>query len=129
MRQRLQKFLPIILIALLAQILAPVAACWAAAYAISDPLGFGEICHSDSTSQGAAGSQGDQGADHCMDGSACQICCAAQANASFDAPQDITFAAPYRQFAQVIWHARAQDIVAFRAGLNAQARAPPVMSI
>jgi hypothetical protein len=38
MRSRLQKFLPVVLIALAVQVLAPIAACWAAAIAMSDPL-------------------------------------------------------------------------------------------
>ena len=38
MRRRLRKFLPIVLIAVMVQILAPVAACWAASIAASDPL-------------------------------------------------------------------------------------------
>ena len=45
MRRRLQKYLPIILIALMVQILAPVVACWAAAVAASDPLNTAQICH------------------------------------------------------------------------------------
>src|SRR5438309_12086102 len=39
MRRRLHKLLPIVLIALVVQILAPIAACWAASIAASAPLG------------------------------------------------------------------------------------------
>ena len=45
MRRRLIKFLPIVLMALLAQIFAPVAACLAASNAASDPLQGAVICH------------------------------------------------------------------------------------
>ena len=38
MRRRLKNFLPIVLIALAVQIVAPIAACWAAGIAASDPL-------------------------------------------------------------------------------------------
>ena len=38
MRRRLNNFLPIVLIALLVQIFAPIGACWAASIAASDPL-------------------------------------------------------------------------------------------
>jgi hypothetical protein len=124
MRQRLQKFLPIILIALAAQILAPIAACWAAAAATSDAFGFAEICHSSSPTTD------DQGKDHGMDCSACLICCmAAQASVSFDTPPDIAFATPHRQTTQVVWRHRTQDIVACRAYSTPQARAPPSISI
>jgi len=123
MRQRLQKFLPIILIALAAQILAPIAACWAAAAATSDPLGFAEICHSSSPTTD------DRDNDHRTDCNACPICCAAQASVSFDTPADITFTTPHRQPAQVVWRHRTQDIVACRAYSTAQARAPPSISI
>ena len=46
MRQRLQAFLPIVLIALMVQILAPIGAAWAAALVKADPLRGVEICHS-----------------------------------------------------------------------------------
>ena len=48
MRRRLQKFLPIVLLALMVQILAPIGACWAAAVAVSDPLGSAVIWRSPS---------------------------------------------------------------------------------
>ena len=123
MRRPLQKFLPIVLIALAVQILAPIAASWAAAGAASDPLLSGEICHGlpDATS-----GQGDQTGDpHAHDG-ACLICCAAQASASFDAPLQIAFAAPYRQTTRVVWRVSAVDAAPSRTGSNTQARAPPL---
>jgi len=121
MRKRLKRFFPIVLIALVAQFLAPIAAGWAAAIAVSDPFGFAEICHSDATSPA---NNGDQGDDR-MACDACQICCAAQVSASFDTPQVLAFTAPHRQAVQVVWCPRARDITAFRAVSNAQARAPP----
>ena len=47
MRRRFQKFLPIILIALVVQILAPIGVTFAAAIAASDPLSAVPICHGD----------------------------------------------------------------------------------
>ena len=38
MRRRLRNFIPIVLMALAVQILAPIGACWAASIAASDPL-------------------------------------------------------------------------------------------
>src|SRR5947199_8253898 len=43
--RRLKNFLPIVLIALVVQIFAPIGACWAATIAASDPLAGAVICH------------------------------------------------------------------------------------
>ena len=123
MRRRLVKFLPIVLIALMVQILAPIGACWATAFAISDPLLAVEICHSDPASTSG---QTDQGGEHRGHDSACSICCAAQASASFDTPQAIAVATPYRDVARVVWRAHAPAPSLFRTGSHAQARAPPL---
>ena len=122
MRRQLQKFLPIVLIALAVQILAPIAASWAAAVASSDPLLGAEICHSLPDSSG----QGDQGTDqHAHDG-ACLICCAVKASAAADAPQQAAFAIPYRQTTLVVWNHAARDVSPARVGSNTRARAPPL---
>jgi len=121
MRRQLQKFLPIVLIALAVQILAPIAASWAAAIASSDPLQAAEICHNLPGSSG----QTDQGGDpHAHDG-ACLICCAVQASAALDAPRPAAFAVPYRQVTLVVWHMAARHASLARNGSNTQARAPP----
>ncbi len=123
MRRRLQKFLPIVLIALVVQVLAPIGACWAAAIAASDPLALAEICHD---SAAASGQQGDQGGEHRTHDGACAICCVLHAGASIDTPQVPALATPYRQGARVVWRDAALDLPASRAGSNAQARAPPL---
>jgi hypothetical protein len=123
MRRRLARFLPIVLIALTVQILAPIGACWAAAFAISDPLLAGEICRSDPAS---VSGQTDRGGEHRGHDGACSICCAAQASASFDAPQASAVATPYRDVARVIWRDQAEGLSQFRVRCHAQARAPPV---
>jgi hypothetical protein len=122
MRRRFQKYLPIVLIALMVQIFAPIGACWAAAIAASDPLATAEICHD----SGTAGQASDQtGGEHREHGSACAICCLVSASASIDTPTFAAVAHPYRETARVIWLAQSADLAAFRAGSNAQARAPP----
>jgi hypothetical protein len=122
MRRRLEKFLPIVLIALAVQILAPIAASWAAAIASSDPLQAAEICHSLPDSSG----QTDQGSDpHVHDG-ACLICCAVHASASLDTPQHAALAVPYRLTTRVVWHTAARDVSPARSRSNTQARAPPL---
>jgi hypothetical protein len=123
MRRRFQKFLPIILIALVVQILAPIGATFAAAIAASDPLSAAPICHG---GEGGLPSHGDRnGRAH--DG-VCSVCCAAQAGGSLDTPKAETVAVPYRVAARVIWRDEAPDLSPTRAGSHAQARAPPQAS-
>jgi len=129
MRRRLQKFLPIVLIALAVQILAPIAAYWAAGIAASDPLGSvlgsASICHDNSAS---APAQSDQGGDHRTHNGACAICCIAQAAAAIDTPQHAAVTAPHREPERVVWRDQAPDLSAARTGSNAQARAPPQLT-
>jgi hypothetical protein len=129
MRRRLQKFLPIVLIALAVQILAPIAACWAAGIAASDPLGSvlgpAVICHDNSA---AAPAQSDQGGDHRAHNGACSICCIAQAATSIDTPQQAVVTAPRRLPERVVWRDQAVEQPGARAGSNAQARAPPSLT-
>jgi hypothetical protein len=123
MQRQLQRFLPVVLIALAVQILAPIAASWAVAAATSDPLKAVEICHS---IPGESSGQTDRGTDqHAHDG-VCLICCALQAGAVVDTPQQAVLAVPYRQTTHVVWHAAAPDASPSRAGSNTQARAPPL---
>lgn len=124
MRARLQKFLPLVLLALAMQVLAPIAACWASGFAISDPLQNAVICHDNGASGPALDDPGGAPAAHA---GSCSICCLAQANASFDAPQAI-FATPFRHAERVVWHNAQSTVVASHGGSNARARAPPHFS-
>jgi DUF2946 family protein len=133
MRRRLQKFLPIVLVALVVQILAPIAACWAAGIAATDPsgsalgsaLGSAFICHDNAASPPA---QSDQGADRRGPNGACAICCIAQAATAIDTPQQVAVTAPYRQPALVVWRDQAPDLPGARGEFSAQARAPPQLT-
>ncbi|MEK9281431.1 MULTISPECIES: DUF2946 domain-containing protein [unclassified Bradyrhizobium] len=125
MRARLQKFLPIVLIALVMQVLAPIAACWAAGQAVADPLGTAVICHS--TSEQGAGLDDQTGAPAGHAG-ACALCCLAQANASLDSPLQATFSIPFRHAESLVWHDAADHLAAPDRGSTAQARAPPQFS-
>jgi len=120
MRRRLRNFLPIVLIALAVQILAPIGACFAASIAASDPLHAAAIC---SGGAGAVG-QTDQNGDRRAHDGACSFCCAAQASTSLDTPQ-ATYVVPTRQPQRVVWLDSPPDLFGSRAGSHAQARAPP----
>jgi hypothetical protein len=124
MRRRLRKFLPVVLIALMAQIFAPIAACWAASLAASDPLGAASICHDDRASgQGQTDPTGQTGAhDDC-----CSVCSVVHTGAPVDTPQ-ATVTTPYRQLERVVWLDCAPDLFGSRTGSQAQARAPPQLT-
>jgi hypothetical protein len=128
MRRRLRKFLPIVLMALMVQILAPIAACWAAGIAASDPLAMATICHDGAASVSDSGSQKDQGGSpHIHDGLCC-LACGSHVGASLDAPPLPSIGVPYRHAQRVIWHSFAPEQVGARTGSFAQARAPPELS-
>ncbi|MGY8664879.1 DUF2946 family protein [Bradyrhizobium sp. UFLA05-109] len=124
MRARLHKYLPLVLIALAMQVLAPIAACWAAGVAVADPLQSAVICHANGGS--GAGIDDRTGALGSHSG-ACSLCCLAQASASLDAPQTV-FATSLRSAECVVWHDGADRVAVPRGGSNAQARAPPRFS-
>src|ERR1700760_1025567 len=129
MRRRLRKFLPIVLLALAVQILAPIAACWAAGVAASDPLaalGAAAICHDASGEAANPANQPDQTGHHAHDG-ACALCCLAHAGASMDAPK-AAGAELYRHPARVVWHELATELRDSRASGHTQARGPPSIS-
>jgi hypothetical protein len=126
MRWRLRKFLPIVLIALAVQILAPIAACWAAGVAASDPLAAAAICHDASGQAGNQANQPDPTGHRGHDG-ACALCCLAHAGASLDTPKT-TVAMPYRHALRVVWHDVAAELRDSRTSGHAQARGPPAIS-
>jgi len=124
MRRRLKNFLPIVLIALLVQIFAPIAACWAAGIAASDPLARAVICR-DSGGATADG-QADPASPHVRDG-CCAACLVLQTGAPVDVPPTAGIAIE-RASAPVVWHDFALASRDGHACSNAQARAPPAMS-
>lgn len=124
MRARLQKFLPLVLLALVMQVLAPIAACLVAGQAVADPLSAAVICHSASEQ----GGPNDRTGAPTAHAGACALCCLAQANATLDSPTHEALAVPVRHAERVVWHpAHASAITAYK-GSSAQARAPPQSS-
>jgi hypothetical protein len=125
MRRRLQKFFPLLLIGLAVQIFAPIAACWAAGIAASDPLQAAFICHDIGVS--AQGSTGDQTGQHSAHDGCCSVCSVAHSGAPVDAPQTAV-KAPYGDAARVVWLDRTPDLSRSRVGSPARARAPPALT-
>jgi len=124
MRARLQKFLPVVLLALVMQVLAPIAACWAAGQAVADPVGAGTICHSVSEQ----GAPNDQGGSPIAHSGACALCCLAQASASLDSPPHAALSVPLRHAERVAWHEAGASVLSAHKGSSAQARGPPRFS-
>jgi hypothetical protein len=123
MRRRLGRFLPIVLIAVLVQIFAPIAATWAASIAASDPLHAAAICHGNAASVPNPSDQSGQSHTH----DCCSVCSVVQTGAPVDAPQ-AAVTTPWRHAARVAWLEAAPDLLRSRAGFHAQARAPPSFS-
>jgi hypothetical protein len=121
MRRRLRKFLPIVLIAVLVQIFAPIGATWAASIVASDPLHAAAICHGDAAS--VPNDQSGQPRAH----DCCSVCNVVHTGGPVDAPQ-ATVATLYRRAARVAWLDMAPDLFSSRAGSHAQARAPPLLT-
>ena len=124
MRRRLGKFLPIVLIAVLVQIFAPIGATWAASIAASDPLHAAVICHGNAAS---TPNQTDQSGQPARTTAAVRFAAWFTPARPVDAPQ-ATVATPWRHAARVAWLDMAPDLFSSRAGFHAQARAPPSIS-
>jgi hypothetical protein len=123
MRRRLGKFLPIVLIALMVQIFAPIGATWAVSIAASDPLHTVPICSGGGLSPG----QSDQSGQHRAHQGCCSICSVLHTGAPVDAPLTAV-PVPYRQPHLIVWRATAPALFGSRTGSHAQARAPPSIS-
>jgi hypothetical protein len=122
-RRRLGKFLPIVLIAVLVQIFAPIGATWAASIAASDPLHAAAICHGNAASVPNPSDQSGQPRAH----DCCSVCNVVHIGGPVGAPH-AAVATPWRHAARVAWLDSAPDLFVSRAGSYAQARAPPSIS-
>jgi len=124
MRRWLKRFLPIVLIALTVQIFAPIAACWAAGIAASDPLSAAVICHGNG---GAASQDNPSGAQDIQRG-CCVLCGVLNTGAPVDPPRTAANVVLNRQVTAVAWHELALASASSRAGSHEQARAPPQLT-
>jgi hypothetical protein len=123
MRRQLKNFLPIVLVALLVQIFAPIGACWAASFAASDPIAGAVICHDGATD----GAQDNQTGHRAHDG-CCAVCSVLQTGAPIDTPQISIAIVIDRPTSQVAWLDFALGLSGSRTASEARARAPPFLS-
>ncbi|WP_445819632.1 DUF2946 family protein [Bradyrhizobium sp. ISRA442] len=120
MRHRLELFLPIVVLALVMQILAPVAACWAATIAFVDPLQTASICH-----VGGGVGSGDQDRENLAHDGLCVVC-VSYAGAAVDAPRTHAIPPQPGEVLIVRWPDASAISASDRVGSSSRARGPPL---
>ena len=121
MRRRLGTFIPLVLIAVLVQLMAPIGVSRAVARILSDPLATAPIC---SGTSGASHDPSVPAAPSHLD--CCSFCVVGYGGPAIpDAPSAVAgVSGVYRD---VVWHLFRDASSRVRSGSNAQARAPPAM--
>jgi hypothetical protein len=125
MRRRLEVFIPIVLLSILVQLFAPIAAFRVVAYAVSDPVYMASICTEMASSPDAHTAPAKTQHDH---GDCCVFCAAGHGGTIAIEPPPLIFVSLQRQYQRVSWLKAADPISAGRVGSNAQARAPPQLT-
>lgn len=122
MRRRLGLFVPIVMLSMWVQLLAPVAAFRAFAASISDPLTMATICSGMTSSGDAPHTAASHGAN------CCGFCCVGHGVAApLDPPRSIHVDLQ-RQHRLVEWLEAEHHVPSPRGNSHAQARAPPAIS-
>jgi hypothetical protein len=122
MRRRLEALVPIVLLAVMVQLLAPIAAFRVVAYATSDPLYMASICTGMTSSSDAQSAPSKTQHSH---GDCCAFCGAGHGGTVALDPPPLVFVTLQRQYQWISWLEAADPTPAIRVGSNAQARAPP----
>ena len=123
--RRLGLLIPIVLLAVLVQLFAPIAAFRAFAYAVNDPLSMATICSGMSSSADTQTAPGTTQHDH---GDCCAFCAAGHGGSVALDPPPLIFVSLQRLYERVSWLEAADMMPTVRVGSNAQARAPPSFS-
>jgi hypothetical protein len=126
MRRRLEAFIPIVLFAILVQLMAPIAAFRVVANAVSDPLYMATICSGMASSQDAAQTSPAKTQHHVAN--CCAFCGGGHGGTVAVDPPPLVFVTLQRQYQLVAWLEAADPTPAARAGSNTQARAPPQLT-
>jgi hypothetical protein len=125
MRRRLEVFVPIVLLSILVQLFAPIAAFRVVAYAVTDPLYMASICTGMVSSADAQTAPAKTQHDH---GDCCVFCAAGHGGSSAVDPPSLVFVSLQRLYQRVSWLEAADPMPTVRVGSNAQARAPPLLT-
>jgi Protein of unknown function (DUF2946) len=121
MRRRLEAFIPIVLLSILVQLLAPISAFRVVAYTVTDPLTMASICAGMGDQTAPARTQHDHGG-------CCAFCAAGLGGAVAVDPPPLIFVSLQRLYQRVSWLEAADITRPVRVGSNAQARAPPQLT-
>ncbi|SDS12537.1 DUF2946 family protein [Bradyrhizobium canariense] len=125
MRRRLEILIPIVLLAVLVQLFAPIAAFRAFAFAANDPLYMSTICSDMSASADTQTAPAKTQHEH---GDCCAFCAAGHGGAVAVNPPPLIFVSLQREYQRVSWLEAAERMPTIRVGSNSQARAPPSFS-
>jgi Protein of unknown function (DUF2946) len=125
MRRRLEVFIPIVVLAVLVQLMAPIAAFRVVAYATSDPLYLASLC---SGMTSASENRADPAKTQHQHGDCCAFCVGSHGGAVAVDPPPLIFVSLRRSYQQISWLEAAEAMPVFRAGSNSQARAPPPLT-
>jgi hypothetical protein len=120
--RRLEIYIPIVLLAVLVQLMAPIAAFRAVAYATSDPLYMASMCADMASSSDAQTAPIKPQHSHA---DCCAFCGAGHGSAVAVDQPPLIFVTLQRQYQRVSWLEAAEPVPTTRAGSNSQARAPP----
>lgn len=125
MRRRLEALIPLVLLAVLVQFFAPIAAFRAVANVVSDPLSVAVICSGMTSSEDGAqpAPANSQHSANC-----CAFCGSSHGGAVAIDPPPLLFVTLQRRYQLVSWLEAAEPMPILRVGSNAQARAPPFSS-
>jgi hypothetical protein len=125
MRRRLGVFIPIVMMAVLVQLMAPIAAFRVVAYATTDPLYLASLC---SGMTSAAEKPADPAKTQHQHGDCCAFCVGSHGGAVAVDPPALIFVSLQRSYQQISWLEAAEATPVFRVGSNSQARAPPPLT-
>ena len=125
MRRRLEVFIPIVLLSILVQLFAPIAAFRVVADAVADPLYMASICSEMTSSPDTQTAPAKTQHDH---GDCCVFCAVGHGGAIAVEPPPLVFVTLQRLYQRVSWLEAADPMPTVRVGSNAQARAPPQLT-
>jgi hypothetical protein len=123
MRRRLEVFIPIVLLSVLVQLFAPIAAFRVVAYAVTDSLFMASIC-SEMVSSADEGQMASTKTQH-DHGGCCVFCAVGHGGGVGFEPPLLIFVNLQSVYQRVSWLAAADPMPTVRVGSNAKARAPP----
>jgi hypothetical protein len=126
MGRRLEVFIPIVLLSILVQLSAPIAAFRAVAYAANDPLYMGSIC-SEMVSSADERQTSPTKTQHDHEG-CCVFCAVVHGGGVGVEPPPLIFVSLQRVYERVSWLEAADPMPTVRVGSNTQARAPPLLT-